>query len=112
MIFRKVASSIICETPAKSSATSITRLNPSSGIVSPTQQQTYSTSNDDGEPSFGAWQPNQLTMIFQRMEATCPDDLKAYARCVVEKQNKGALVQGACEESFQRVMDCYRTVRR
>jgi hypothetical protein len=80
-------------------------------MVSSTQHHKFSSSND-GDPSFGVWQPNQITTIFQRMEATCPDALNAYARCIIEKQNNGALVQGACEESFERVMECFKNVRR
>ena len=70
----------------------------------------FSSLNDD-DPT-GVYQPNQTTLIFQRMEQQCPQELKAYAQCVIEKQNNGALVKGACEESFGRVMDCFRRVRR
>lgn len=68
--------------------------------------------NDEsiGDEHYG-WQPNQTTVIFQRMEKNCPDVLKAYAKCVIEKQNSGALVQGACDEQFQVVMNCFRSVR-
>lgn len=111
MIFRKIASSIICETPTKSSAKSLTRQTALSGMVSSTQQHEFSSSNNS-DPFLGVWQPNQITMIFQRMEATCPDALNAYARCIIEKQNNGALVEGACEESFKRVMECFKIVRR
>ena len=46
------------------------------------------------------------------MESICPDAMKAYAQCVIEKQNEGALTKGACDESFKKVMDCFRNVRR
>ncbi len=68
------------------------------------------SANESSEEHYG-WQPNQTTVIFQRMEKTCPDVMKAYAKCVIEKQNSGALVQGACDEQFQRVMNCFRSVR-
>mmetsp|Transcript_37656 Transcript_37656/g.80408 ORF Transcript_37656/g.80408 Transcript_37656/m.80408 type:complete len:112 (+) Transcript_37656:14-349(+) len=75
---------------------------------SPFSDSTNGTCDDE----FGAtWQPNQTTTLFRRMERTCPDVLKAYARCVVHKQNSGALFQGACEEQFRAVMDCFRSVR-
>mmetsp|Transcript_4569 Transcript_4569/g.10027 ORF Transcript_4569/g.10027 Transcript_4569/m.10027 type:complete len:127 (+) Transcript_4569:167-547(+) len=69
------------------------------------------TTGGDGDDHFGVWQPNQTTVILQRMEETCPDVMKTYARCVIDKQNGGALVQGACDESFQAVMNCFRSVR-
>lgn len=68
-------------------------------------------SSDDDDHFFGVWQPNQTTVTFQRMEKKCPDVMKSYAKCVIDKQNSGALIQGACEEQFQAVMDCFRTVR-
>lgn len=70
-----------------------------------------SVTSDDNHNHFGVWQPNQTTIIFQRMEETCPDVMKSYARCVIDKQNNGALIQGACEEQFQAVMKCFRSVR-
>ncbi|KAL7529617.1 hypothetical protein ACHAWF_003051 [Thalassiosira exigua] len=66
----------------------------------------------DDDNHFGVWPPNQTTVIFQQMEKECPDALKAYARCVIEKQNGGVLVQGACKEKFQAVMNCFRSVRK
>lgn len=71
--------------------------------------RTVSSSSD---PTHGIWQPNQTTRIFQQMESICPDAMKAYAQCVIEKQNEGALTKGACDESFKKVMDCFRSVRR
>mmetsp|Transcript_25077 Transcript_25077/g.47968 ORF Transcript_25077/g.47968 Transcript_25077/m.47968 type:complete len:131 (-) Transcript_25077:400-792(-) len=76
-----------------------------------TTTATTNTGSGDGDDHFGVWQPNQTTVIFQRMEETCPDVMKTYARCVIDKQNGGALVQGACDESFQAVMNCFRSVR-
>ena len=79
-----------------------------------TQKSSFSsaTTSDDDDHHFGVWQPNQTTVIFQRMEETCPDVLTAYAQCVTEKQNGGALIEGACEENFQAVMNCFKSVRR
>ena len=65
----------------------------------------------DDEDHFGIWRPNQSTVAFQRMEQECPDVLSSYARCVIDRQNTGALTQGACEEEFQAVMSCFRSVR-
>ena len=100
-MIRKAVSSVMQD--VKQSTSSITRQTP------PTR--TVSTIHEN-DPTFGIWQPNQTTRIFQRMEKTCPDALKAYAQCVIEKQNNGVLVKGACDESFGKVMDCFRTVRR
>lgn len=104
-MIRKIASSAIYA-PIKQSTASITRQNAPLGNTT----QSFSTQHDDS--TFGVWQPNQTTQIYQRMEQTCPAELKAYAQCVIQKQNDGALVKGSCEESFLKVMDCFRAVRR
>ena len=73
-----------------------------------------SFSNDANDANVGGgniWAPNQTTVVFQRMEETCPEVITAYARCVIEKQNNGVLVRGACEEQFQAVMRCFRASR-
>ncbi len=78
-----------------------------------------SDSRNDGDDNevapddhhFGVWPPNQTTVIFQRMQIKCPDVIRAYARCVINKQNSGALINGACDEQFRAVMDCFRSVR-
>ena len=57
------------------------------------------------------WHPNQTTKIFQKMENACPDAMKSYAQCVIDKQNSGALIRDACAVQFQAVMDCFRSVR-
>ena len=84
------------------------------------QRSTFtSDSRDDGDDNevapddhhFGVWPPNQTTVIFQRMQGKCTDVIKEYARCVINKQNSGALIQGACDEQFRAVMDCFRSVR-
>mmetsp|Transcript_42906 Transcript_42906/g.73189 ORF Transcript_42906/g.73189 Transcript_42906/m.73189 type:complete len:141 (+) Transcript_42906:237-659(+) len=69
------------------------------------------TGDGGGEDYFGIWQPNQTTVLFQRMEQSCPDVMQAYAKCVIHKQNSGALVKDACGKEFQAVMDCFRSVR-
>ena len=105
-MIRKIASCIIIDAPIKQSTSSITQQTAQSRITT----QSFSTQHDDS--TFGVWQPNQTTQIYQRMEQTCPDELKAYAQCVIQKQNNGALVKGSCEESFLKVMDCFRALRR
>jgi hypothetical protein len=67
--------------------------------------------HDDDRIAGMIWQPNQTTTIFRKMENTCPDVMKAYAQCVIEKQNSGALIRDACAVQFQAVMDCFRSVR-
>jgi hypothetical protein len=83
---------------------------------SPFTSNSRDNGDDDNEVApddhhFGVWPPNQTTVIFQRMQVTCPDVIKAYSSCVVNKQNSGALIQGACDEQFRAVMDCFRSVR-
>ncbi|KAL9185540.1 hypothetical protein ACHAXT_003317 [Thalassiosira profunda] len=85
---------------------------PTGSVASFAQTASLSTSEgSDDDDHYGVWPPNQTTVIFQRMEETCPDVLTAYAQCVTNKQNGGALTQGACEEEFRAVMGCFRSVR-
>jgi hypothetical protein len=97
-----------------------TRITSVMGNNAAAQRSTFtSDSRDDGDDNevapddhhFGVWPPNQTTVIFQRMQVKCPDVIKEYARCVINKQNSGALIQGACDEQFRAVMDCFRSVR-
>lgn len=72
---------------------------------------TADINDDEDRDNFGMWKPNQITTIFREMEISCPDVMRAYAQCVVEKQNSGALIQGACDVQFTAVMDCFRSAR-
>lgn len=90
-----------------------------SNAVSTHRSHFTSDSNDDScevasaldDDHFGIWPPNKMTIVYQRMQVECPDVIKAYARCVIDKQNSGALIQNACEDEFRRVRDCFRSVR-
>jgi len=91
-----------------------------SDAVSSQRSHFTSDSNDDScegasamddDQYFGVWPPNKMTVVYQRMQVECPDIIKAYARCVIDKQNSGALIQNACEDEFRRVRDCFRSVR-
>jgi hypothetical protein len=104
-MIRKIAS-IIVDAPINPIST---RPTPTVLATTKTTTKRFSTSSDD---PTGIYQPNQTTKIFTRMEQQCPEVLKEYAQCVIEKQNNGVLVKGACDESFKRVMDCFRRVRR
>ena len=73
---------------------------------------TSSSGSDTNSPTSVVWsQPNQTTLIYQRMEMKCPQVMTEYAKCVINKQNEGALIRGACEEKFIAVMDCFKSVR-
>lgn len=104
-MIRKIATTII-DAPINSTSTRQT----STIFAKTTTKNQFSTLSSD-DPT-GIYQPNQTTKIFTRMEQQCPEVLKEYAQCVIEKQNNGVLVKGACEDSFERVMDCFRRVRR
>ena len=91
-----------------------------SNAVSSQRSHFTSDSNDDScedassaldDDHFGVWPPNKMTVVYQRMQVECPDIIKAYARCVIDKQNSGALIQNACDDEFRRVRDCFRSVR-
>ena len=68
----------------------------------------FSTTNNNDTTT---WQPNQTTSTFTKMQSTCPDLMKAYAQCVIQKQTEGVLEQGACEVEYEKLMDCFRMVR-
>ena len=70
----------------------------------------FSTNNNDKNTTT-AWHPNQTTSTFTKMQSTCPDLMKAYAQCVISKQNEGVLEQGVCQQEYERLMDCFRMVR-
>ena len=78
------------------------------------QKSTFTSSSDSdtNSPTSVVWsQPNQTTLIYQRMEMKCPQVMTEYAKCVINKQNEGALIRGACDEKFIAVMDCFKSVR-
>ncbi len=72
---------------------------------------TTTTNNSNDNDTKTAWQPNQTTSTFTKMQTTCPDLMKAYAQCVISKQNEGVLEQGVCQEEYERLMDCFRMAR-
>mmetsp|Transcript_33021 Transcript_33021/g.67462 ORF Transcript_33021/g.67462 Transcript_33021/m.67462 type:complete len:178 (+) Transcript_33021:67-600(+) len=71
----------------------------------------FSTNNNSDTPTTNTWQPNQTTSTFTKMKSTCPDLMKAYAQCVIQKQNEGVLEQGACQVEYEQLMECFRMVR-
>ena len=101
---------VASRTVNRATASSLPSLSSNKVITNSTIHH-FSTTTSDLENNFGIWQPNQITTIYQTMEKQCPDVLKEYAQCVINKQNEGALVQGACEEKFMNVMDCFKSVR-
>ena len=77
-----------------------------------TSTSSNNTSNNDApSAASSAWQPNQLTSTYTKMQSICPDSIKAYAQCVISKQNEGVLEQGGCELEYGKLMDCFRVVR-
>mmetsp|Transcript_18346 Transcript_18346/g.28796 ORF Transcript_18346/g.28796 Transcript_18346/m.28796 type:complete len:179 (-) Transcript_18346:423-959(-) len=72
---------------------------------------TTTNNNGNDDDTKTAWQPNQTTSTFTKMQSTCPDLMKAYAQCVISKQNEGVMEQGVCQKEYERLMDCFRMVR-
>jgi len=72
---------------------------------------TTNTNNNNDNDTTTAWQPNQTTSTFTKMKSTCPELMKAYAQCVISKQNEGVMEQGVCQKEYERLMDCFRMVR-
>jgi hypothetical protein len=75
----------------------------------------------------GVQQPNRFTRYFKQLKAECPDQIKAYADCVnyhahsrpadtnvqgdTSDDDGSMLRQGSCQEEFDLVKDCWRTIR-
>ena len=70
------------------------------------------------------WQPNQTTTTFTKMlnnnvsagnnsnsNKNCKEIIKAYAQCVITKQNEGILTKGVCEKEYNALMECFRAAR-
>ena len=72
---------------------------------------TTTTRNYSNDDTSSTWQPNQTTATFTKMQSSCPEVMKSYATCVIEKQNKGVLELGCCEEEYTKLMDCFRASR-
>ena len=111
------ASSVTAAVTARAVSTT-TRCCPPSTFTSSSspgisQKSPFSSESDtDFHNNSSVWaQPNQTTVIYQKMEMKCPEIMTDYAKCVINKQNEGALIQGACEKEFIAVMDCFKSVR-
>ncbi|KAK1743517.1 hypothetical protein QTG54_006138 [Skeletonema marinoi] len=89
-----------------STATDITTRN-----FSTTPSNKTNNSDTTTTTTTTTWQPNQTTSTFTKMKSTCPDLMKAYAQCVIQKQNEGVLEQGACQVEYEQLMECFRMVR-
>lgn len=57
-------------------------------------------------------QPNRMTAAFNEMKRSCPEEMAAYADCVVRGHKDGNLEKGACQAEFDLVKKCFRTARR
>ena len=56
-------------------------------------------------------QPNRTTAAFHEMKRTCPDEMRAYAECVVRGHREGTLGRDACGVEFDLVRACFRSAR-
>ena len=56
--------------------------------------------------------PNRMTKAFHEMKQTCPQEMQAYADCVVLGHREGNLDRGACQAEFDLVKACFRSARR
>ena len=56
--------------------------------------------------------PNRMTKAFHEMKQTCPQQMQAYADCVVRGHREGNLDRGACQAEFDLVKACFRSARR
>ena len=59
----------------------------------------------------GTPQPNRMTAAFNEMKRSCPDEMAAYADCVVRGHRDGNLEKGACQAEFDLVKACFRSAR-
>jgi len=56
--------------------------------------------------------PNRFTRYFQAAKRACPDQIRAYARCVAEANEESGLSRGCCQQEFDGVKECFRNARR
>ena len=52
-----------------------------------------------------------MTAAFNEMKRSCPDEMAAYADCVVKGHKDGNLEKGACQAEFDLVKECFRSAR-
>jgi hypothetical protein len=98
-------------TPPSSASAASSFPTTTSVITTRNYSTTTSNNNKNNDTKASAWQPNQTTSTFTKMQSICPETLKAYATCVISNQNKGMLVQGVCNDEYTKLMDCFRMVR-
>ena len=55
--------------------------------------------------------PNRMTAAFNEMKRSCPDEMAAYADCVVRGHKDGNLEKGSCQAEFDLVKKCFRSAR-
>ena len=55
--------------------------------------------------------PNRMTSQFQEMKTACPDQISAYARCVLNEESEGNITKDACSKEYAMVKNCFRQVR-
>ena len=55
------------------------------------------------------YKANRMTVVFQNMRKSCPQQMKAYADCVMSKYKDNSLEKGSCSKEFDLVKDCYRS---
>jgi hypothetical protein len=56
--------------------------------------------------------PTKFTQYVTGMKETCPQEMKAYAACVLAAQESGTSLHHACDAEFRKVKDCFRAVRK
>ena len=88
-----------------SGAPALAASNAAAGLASFSSSSTTSTASSIP-------QPNRMTAAFNEMKRSCPDEMAAYADCVVRGHKDGNLERGACQAEFDLVKKCFRTARR
>ena len=78
-----------------------------SGTVAASSIASFSSDSSQSIPP-----PNRMTKAFHEMKQTCPQEMQAYADCVVRGHREGNLDRGACQAEFDLVKACFRSARR
>ena len=55
------------------------------------------------------YKANRMTVAFQKMRKSCPQQMKAYADCVMTKYKDNSLEKDSCSKEFSLVKHCYRS---
>jgi hypothetical protein len=110
--------SVPCVTGSATIAASGSLLSRSLMSSSVTQRACFTSqaqNEDDSLESPRNQRPNRFTTVYNQMQQQCPDQIRAYATCVMDIHNGNhdteMLEKGSCQAEFSAVKECFRSIR-